>query len=188
MRTLILIGLAFLSFSLIADDNKSDRAIEAVRVLCLAGTGYSIEATGDAKLSIFKQGVDGALTFTRKDYKGVVDVPDSEKTTELENIRTCIQPHISRILDEIIGKKDELHECKVAMSCEEEIMTGYRICLDTISELAEENGYSQHWVAKISKERCNSNLRNIRGCYSVSSLGDLKKRQAECRVLTQRDS
>ena len=70
----------------LAAEDRADKAIEAVRVLCLVGTGFEIEIKGDASISIFKKGVNGELRYSQKNQEGIVDVPDIDKRAELDSI------------------------------------------------------------------------------------------------------
>ena len=80
-----------------------DKAADLVRSLCLVGDGYEMSIQGDGNISIFKKGIEGSLSYSTSDLEGVVDVPDKDKVTELENIRNCTKPYIPRLLEAILG-------------------------------------------------------------------------------------
>lgn len=103
MKFIVATICVFVNFTAFAE-GQADVAINAVRTLCLAGTGYEMVVDGDASITIFKKGINGKLSYSSRDLTGVVDVPENDKKLELNNIRECTSPHIEKIVSFILGK------------------------------------------------------------------------------------
>lgn len=106
-RTLLIIGMLLIYPCVKADENKAERAMNIVRSLCLAGDEYVMVTGAGGSVSVKNLEGKGSVMFGKRNLQGVVDVRDEEKREELDSIRTCIQPYISRILDAELGPSEE---------------------------------------------------------------------------------
>lgn len=105
MSYFIILLMTFMSSSSNANES-AERATKLLRSLCLAGEGYTVEADADGSINIFSKGMKGSVKFSKKELNGVVDVADKDRIEELNNIRSCIQPHIGRIIDQVLEVGD----------------------------------------------------------------------------------
>lgn len=99
IRALYFLFLCVSLNSVAATSEDVAKTTEILRSLCLAGNAYTIEANGDGSLKILKKSVDGSIRFSKKELNGVVDVSDDDRREELDSIRSCIQPHIKKIIE-----------------------------------------------------------------------------------------
>lgn len=94
------------STSAMADD-RSDRAIAAVKELCLSGKQFDLKVDAKGNISLIKltPGAEGSVTVNARESAGAAAILD-EKIRQIadEDIRRCISPHVTRILDSILGE------------------------------------------------------------------------------------
>jgi len=97
LRWAVLVFLFFPLFA-IADKKGAEAAMDLVKSMCLAGSGFDMNVSGEGEISIVKKGVEGNIKFSERKLDGYVDVPDQDKHAEFESIRECTKPHIPDIL------------------------------------------------------------------------------------------
>jgi hypothetical protein len=88
-----------------AEEAKADRAIRAVKDLCLAGSQFDLRADASGNLTLFKLtpgGKGSASVNVRKSSGAAAIFDDKVRQVADEDIRSCIKPHIGRIIDAIL--------------------------------------------------------------------------------------
>jgi hypothetical protein len=102
--------LLYVCSSVYAQETKPDRAIRAVKELCLTGTQFDLKADAKGNLTLRKllPGGEGAVSVNVRESTGAAAIFD-EKIRQIadEDIRRCIQPHIKPIIDAILGEKSQ---------------------------------------------------------------------------------
>lgn len=91
-----------------ADDGKAERAIKAVKELCLAGKQFDlkIDAIGNLTLKKLSPGAEGSISVNVRESTGAAAIfNDKIRQVADEEIRRCIQPHIAKIVDTILEEK-----------------------------------------------------------------------------------
>jgi FKBP-type peptidyl-prolyl cis-trans isomerase SlyD len=93
--------------SVFAQETKADRAIRAVKELCLTGTQFDlkVDAKGNLTLRKLLPGGEGAVSVNVRESSGAAAIFD-EKIRQIadEDIRRCIQPYIKQIIDAILSE------------------------------------------------------------------------------------
>jgi hypothetical protein len=88
---------------------KAAAAISAVKQLCLAGTQFDLkaDARGNLTLEKLQPGGTGSVSVNVRNSTGAAAIFD-DKVRQIadEDIRRCIQPHISKIVDAILGQNE----------------------------------------------------------------------------------
>lgn len=109
---LFLAGLLTTTVGAYAQENKPetrvDRAIRAVKDLCLAGKQFDLKADAKGNLSFRKlmPGAEGSFSVNVRESVGAVSIIDDKiKQIATEDIRRCVMPHITRIVDAILDEK-----------------------------------------------------------------------------------
>lgn len=88
---------------------KADKAIEAVKQLCLTGTQYDLKTDAQGNLTLLKltPGATGKVSVNVRSSSGAAAIFDEKVRKEAdEDIRKCIQPHIQKIIDAILQSGD----------------------------------------------------------------------------------
>lgn len=105
------LALLCLCSSAFAQNTKTDRAIKAVKELCLTGTQFDLKADAKGNLTLRKllPGGEGSVSVNVRESSGAAAIFD-EKIRQIadEDIRRCIQPHIEKIIDAILGALPDL--------------------------------------------------------------------------------
>jgi hypothetical protein len=94
-------------FSVAQAQSKAERAISAVKELCLSGNQYDLKADAKGNLTLVKlaPGGEGSISVNVRQSSGAAAIfNDKIRQIADEDIRRCIQPHIKRIMDEILGE------------------------------------------------------------------------------------
>ena len=93
--------------SVFAQETKTDRAVRAVKELCLTGKQFDLKADAKGNLTLRKllPGGEGAVSVNVRESSGAAAIFD-EKIRQIadEDIRRCIQPHIKPIIDAILAE------------------------------------------------------------------------------------
>src|SRR5215510_12293683 len=91
--------------SVFAQETKTDRAVRAVKELCLTGKQFDLKADAKGNLILRKllPGGEGEVSVNVRESSGAAAIFD-EKFRQIadEDIRRCIQPHIKQIIDAIL--------------------------------------------------------------------------------------
>jgi hypothetical protein len=90
---------------------KADKAIEAVKQLCLTGTQYNLKTDAQGNLTLLKlaPGAAGSVSVNVRSSPGAAAIFDDKLRKEAdEDIRACIKPYIQKIVDAIL--QDDLAE------------------------------------------------------------------------------
>ena len=102
--------------SVFAQETKADRAIKAVKELCLTGTQFDLKADAQGNLTLTKllPGGGGAVSVNVRQSTGAAAIFD-EKIRQIadEDIRRCIQPYIKPIIDTILSEKPQSSSDKI---------------------------------------------------------------------------
>jgi hypothetical protein len=107
-RSLFLVGLLIATFEAYAQETKVDRAIRAVKELCLAGTQFDLKVDAKGNLSFRKlaPGAEGSFSVNVRESAGAAAIIDDKiRQVADEDIRQCVKPHITRIVDAILDEK-----------------------------------------------------------------------------------
>ena len=100
-----------------ADEARTNRAIKAVKDLCLTGTQFDFKADANGNLTFTKltPGATGSVSVNVRQSEGAAAIID-DKIRQIadENIRTCIKPFIQRIVDSILDEPVAQTEVEVS--------------------------------------------------------------------------
>lgn len=92
--TVITMTILFLSYSqTFAAVDFTREELELAKGACLAGSGYDFKTEADGSISIKNLEGSGKLAVSKKDVT-TVDLPDSDKKEEFNNIRNCIKDYL----------------------------------------------------------------------------------------------
>lgn len=95
--------VVFQSMSVAQGPTKADRAIEAVKQLCLTGTQYDLRTDAQGNLTLLKPGAAGSVSVNVRRSSGAAAIFDNKLRREAdEDIRNCIKPHIPEIIRAIL--------------------------------------------------------------------------------------
>lgn len=97
--------VVFPSLSIAQGPTKADKAIKAVKELCLTGTQYDLKADAQGNLTLLKlaPGATGSVSVNVHTSSGAAAIFDDKLRKEAdEDIRNCIKPYIQRIIDAIL--------------------------------------------------------------------------------------
>ena len=108
MRPIFFLIVFFLiSQTVSADQNSVHQAIDFLKTACAAGEKVEIKVEGDGGLSLIKKGVQGRIYFSETDARGIAEGLSGElQHKNLDSVRDCMRPYISRILDAILGQSE----------------------------------------------------------------------------------
>ena len=98
-------SLSWADADIAATNPKAAAAISAVKQLCLAGTQFDLKADVNGNLMLLKltPGAQGSATVNVRNSSGAAAIFDDKvRQVADEDIRRCIQPQISRIIDAIL--------------------------------------------------------------------------------------
>lgn len=106
--------LSFLAFNMIAIPSyaqqskitpRTQEAIAVMQALCLASSEISIETKGNGKILILKKGVKIEGEYKETEVVSLLKKLQSEVNLleEADKIRACMQPHIDKILNSVLG-------------------------------------------------------------------------------------
>jgi len=91
-----------------AAETNAERAIRAVKDLCLAGSQFDLRADASGNLTLLKltPGGEGSASVNVRQSSGAAAIFDDKiRQVADEDIRACIKPHIGRIVDAILGSE-----------------------------------------------------------------------------------
>lgn len=92
----------------VAQETKADKAVRIVKELCLTGTQFDlkIDASGNLGFKKLTPSAAGSFSVNVRDSKGAAAIVD-DKIRQIadEDIRNCIKPHITRIIDAVLDDK-----------------------------------------------------------------------------------
>lgn len=94
-RILLVISLLLLTCSVHADIGFTQRDLELVKGACLAGNSFEFSTEADGSISVKNLEGRGRLHVTNKSVD-TVDLPDSDKKQEFNDIRSCIKEYLFR--------------------------------------------------------------------------------------------
>lgn len=90
--------------NLAVDESRTKGAIDFLKTACAAGETVEVSTSGSAGLSFIKKGATGEFSFKSEDARGIVNgLRDELQHQNLQNIRSCMEPHINKILNAILG-------------------------------------------------------------------------------------
>ncbi|ESQ15031.1 MAG: hypothetical protein N838_14805 [Thiohalocapsa sp. PB-PSB1] len=107
----ILAAILFVSFvacssqSVAQETTKADKAIKAVKDLCLSGSQFDLKADGKGNLTFLKlvPGAKGSVSVNVRESAGAAALFDEKLRKEAdEDIRNCIKPYIQKIINAIL--------------------------------------------------------------------------------------
>lgn len=110
MKLFISFAFVVIATSALAQDTRIDRAINAVKELCLVGTQFDLKADAAGNLTLFKliPAGRGSASVNVKQSPGAAAIFDDKvRQVADEDIRRCIQPHITRIINVILGGSEK---------------------------------------------------------------------------------
>jgi len=89
-------------------EDSTDQVATAVNVvsqLCLSGSEYGIDADAEGNITIksFKPKAGASVTLNVREGKGATALQDDLRIIGDENVRSCTQKHIGRILDAVLS-------------------------------------------------------------------------------------
>ena len=104
-----------------ADEARTNRAVKAVKDLCLTGTQFDFKADANGNLTFVKltPGASGSVSVNVRQSQGAAAIID-DKIRQIadENIRSCIKPFIQRIVDSILDEPVAQTEVEVKWSAQ----------------------------------------------------------------------
>lgn len=103
--------IAMISFStdVMANESKADAAIAAVKKLCLVGSQFDLTVDANGNLSLVKlmPSAKGNASVNVRASNGAAAIFDDQvRRLADRDIRDCIKPHISKIIDAILNDGD----------------------------------------------------------------------------------
>lgn len=110
MKFFISFVFLVIATSAVAQDTRIDKAINTVKELCLVGTQFDLKTDAAGNLTLFKliPGGRGSASVNVKQSSGAAAIfNDKVRQVADEDIRRCIQPHITRIINSILGESEK---------------------------------------------------------------------------------
>jgi hypothetical protein len=89
-----------------ADERRIDRAVAVVKELCLVGKQFdlSADASGNLTFRSLRPGGQGSVSVNVRESEGATAIFDQRLRVIADaETRACIEPHIPRIVDAILG-------------------------------------------------------------------------------------
>ncbi|WP_103654441.1 hypothetical protein [Agarilytica rhodophyticola] len=95
------------------DSGRIAGAIDFLKTACASGESIDVEASGGGGLSFIKKGASGSFNFRSEEARGIVNgLRDELQHENLQNIRACMEPHIDKILNRLLGYSQNLDNDK----------------------------------------------------------------------------
>ncbi|KAB8062961.1 hypothetical protein [Janthinobacterium violaceinigrum] len=99
------LALVFVLSNSMAAESKVDKAVSVVKELCLTGTQFDLKVDVNGNLSLKKitPGVNAVASVNVRNSSGAAAIFDDEvRRIADEDIRSCIKPYISQIINSIL--------------------------------------------------------------------------------------
>ncbi|NOZ52236.1 MAG: hypothetical protein GXP08_03680, partial [Gammaproteobacteria bacterium] len=121
MRAINYVALFLFCSSIYAsedDTNKASAAVDFLKTACASGEHVEIQGEASGGLSFIKKGVSGSFSFKSKDARGIVNgLRDELQHENLKSIRSCMEPHIDKILNALLGYSAVVGKASKILPC-----------------------------------------------------------------------